>query len=58
MTADLTKNDVLNKLQQKQITALANIRNSAAHGNINEFKADDVEMMIREVWRFLTDQLS
>lgn len=32
MNADLAKAGVYNKLRQKQITALADIRNSAAHG--------------------------
>jgi len=58
MSADLTRAEVLNKLQQKQITSLANIRNSAAHGKTDEFRANDVETMIRDVRRFLGDQLS
>ena len=37
MNADLAKAGTYNKLQQKRITALADIRNSAAHGNPNDF---------------------
>ena len=58
MNIDLAKAEVINKLQQKQITAWADIRNSAAHGRTEAFRPDDVEMMIRDVRRFLADQLS
>jgi hypothetical protein len=37
MNADLAKAGVYNKLVQKQITAIAAIRNSVAHGKSNEF---------------------
>lgn len=37
MNADLAKAGKYNKLMQKRITALADIRNSAAHGNFNQF---------------------
>jgi hypothetical protein len=49
MNADLAKAGVYNKLVQKQITALADIRNSAAHGNSDQFGQRDVENMIRDV---------
>ncbi len=45
--ADLAKAGVINKLVQKQITAWADIRNSAAHGRAHQFKPDDVASMIR-----------
>jgi hypothetical protein len=53
MNADLAKAGVYNKLQQKRITALADIRNSAAHGKPEEFTEDDVKTMIRDVEQFL-----
>ncbi|MFZ6709781.1 DUF4145 domain-containing protein [Undibacterium sp. TC9W] len=53
MNAELAKKGIFNKLQQKQITALADIRNSAAHGKPNEFTKVDVTNMIREVEQFL-----
>lgn len=58
MNADLTKASVYNKLVQKRITTLADIRNSAAHGKPDEFTPQDVSTMIREVGGFLADYLS
>lgn len=57
MNADLAKAGVYNKLMQKRITALADIRNSAAHGNPNQFTEQDVTNMIREVNQFLANHL-
>jgi hypothetical protein len=57
MNADLAKAGVYNKLQLKRITALADIRNSAAHGKPDEFTKDDVQMMIRDVEQFLATRL-
>ena len=58
MNSDLAKAGIYNKLQQKRITALADIRNSAAHGKPEEFTESDVENMIREVEQFLAIQLA
>ena len=55
---DLTKASVYNKLQQKQITALADIRNNAAHGNYDQFTKEDVERMIDDIERFLLNHSS
>ncbi|WP_440095934.1 HEPN domain-containing protein [Acinetobacter baumannii] len=55
---DLAKASVYNKLQQKQITALADIRNNAAHGNYDEFTKEDVERMINDIERFLLNYSS
>ncbi|WP_426140891.1 DUF4145 domain-containing protein [Pseudomonas sp. DWP3-1-2] len=57
MNDDLTKAGAYNSLQQKRITAMAAIRNSAAHGNKDEFNPDDVKGMINDVERFLTTTL-
>ncbi|HFF4507887.1 TPA: DUF4145 domain-containing protein, partial [Acinetobacter baumannii] len=38
---------------QKRITALADIRNNAAHGKYDEFTIEDVERMISDIERFL-----
>jgi hypothetical protein len=57
MNADLAKAGVYNKLQQKRITALADIRNSAAHGKPDEFSDRDVEDMIRDITRFVAEYL-
>lgn len=53
MNADLAKAGVYNKLMQKRITALADIRNCAAHSKWNEFSKEDVEAMIRDTRAFL-----
>ena len=50
---DLAKAGVYNVLQQKQITALADIRNNAAHGNYENFSSEDVQRMIQDIERFL-----
>jgi len=58
MNSDLAKTGIYNKLQQKRITALADIRNSAAHGKPEEFTEADVENMIRDIEQFLSVQLA
>lgn len=57
MNSDLVKAGVYNKFKQKQITALADIRNCAAHGKSDEFDKEDVKNMIRDVEKFLADYL-
>lgn len=49
MNAQLTKSGVYNSLVQKQVTALADLRNKAAHGQWDEFTQSDVEQMIIQV---------
>jgi hypothetical protein len=58
MNADLAKAGVYNKLLQKQITALADIRNNAAHGHSNQFNEGDVTNMIRDVRNLVASWLS
>lgn len=55
MNEDLTKAGVYDLSVQKRITALADIRNNAAHGHPTKFSKDDVEDMIKYVGRFLAD---
>ncbi len=55
MNSDLAKAGKYNVLQQKRITALADIRNAAAHGNPENFTDQDVIDMIRDVKRFLAE---
>jgi hypothetical protein len=57
MNAELAKAGVYNLLKQKQITALADLRNKAAHGQ-GGFTKEDVEDMIRNVRRFMEDYFS
>lgn len=58
MNADLAKAGEYNSLVQKRITALAGIRNSAAHGNIGDFNEADVRSMIEEVERMVASWLT
>lgn len=53
MNSDLAKIGIHNSLLQKKITAIAGIRNSAAHGKIGEFTSTDVESMIADVRSYL-----
>jgi hypothetical protein len=57
MNADLAKASAYNMLNQKRITALADIRNNAAHGKTSQFTDQDVDNMIKDVRRFLSDYL-
>jgi len=57
MNSDLAKAGVYNKIVQKQITVHAGIRNSAAHGNKNEFTKEDVEQMLPAIEQFLVTHL-
>jgi hypothetical protein len=58
MNADLAKRNVYNANQAKRITAMAGVRNNAAHGKPNEFSDGDVKTMIDDVERFLAMHLS
>ncbi|NMZ27576.1 DUF4145 domain-containing protein [Pseudomonas protegens] len=58
MNDDLAKAGAYNASQKKRITALAAIRNSAAHGKPEEFTPGDVKGMIDDVERFLTRSFS
>ncbi len=53
MNADLAKAGVYNKLKQKQITAFADLRNKAAHGQWDQFTKDDVSQMIDGIRTFM-----
>ena len=57
MNTDLRKANVYNLLVEKRITALADIRNNAAHGHPDQFTDADVADMIRQVEGFLADHL-
>jgi hypothetical protein len=57
MNADLAKSGAYNLLVQKKLTALADIRNNAAHGHPEQFKDSDVSEMIVYVEDFVAEQL-
>lgn len=54
----LAKAGTYSKLVQKRITAVADIRNSAAHGKWEAFTGEDVKDMHAWVGRFLEEYLS
>ena len=58
MNADLAKAGKYHTLVQKRITALAAIRNSSAHGKVDEFTKQNVVNMIDEVEQFLANHLT
>lgn len=58
MNADLAKIETYSKLTQKRITALADIRNNTAHGNIQAFDAGDVNQMIFDIERIVGELLA
>ena len=57
MNADLCKAGVYNMGMQKQITAWAERRNRAAHGDWAAYNEADVEDMIRGVTRLIADYI-
>jgi hypothetical protein len=57
MNADLAKAGVYNKGMQKQITAWADRRNSAAHGEWSAYTDSDVDDMIKGVTRVIAEFL-
>jgi len=57
MNADLCKSGIYNMGMQKQITAWAERRNTAAHGEWSEYREADVEDMINGVNRLIAEYL-
>lgn len=57
MNADLCKLGTYNVAKQKQITAWADLRNKAAHGEWSAYSQADVGDMLRGVERFIADYM-
>jgi hypothetical protein len=57
MNSELAKANTYNLLVQKRITALADIRNNAAHGHPDQFQPSDVADMITYVEGFIAQYL-
>ncbi|MCX5772598.1 MAG: HEPN domain-containing protein [Candidatus Hydrogenedentes bacterium] len=57
LNAELAKAGVYDKLVLKRITAIADVRNNADHGNFDKFEKEDVEDMLKWVRRFSADFL-
>jgi hypothetical protein len=53
LNADLRKASIYGPLQQKQIIAWLAIRNSAAHGEYDDYDATDVRRLIEDVGKFM-----
>lgn len=53
MNQDLAKEGVLGKGDKKSVTAWLDIRNNAAHGNFDEYSAEQVKVMIMGVRDFI-----
>jgi hypothetical protein len=58
LNSELAKAGVYERGVQKRITALADIRNNADHGQFDKFKVEDVEDMLKWLVRFLADYLN
>lgn len=58
MNSKLAKAGVFSKLVQKRITAFADLRNKAAHGQWDEFSKEDVVEMTQAVRRFMEEHFS
>ncbi len=57
LNADLARAEIYDKLVQKRITAIADIRNNADHGHFEKFKKDDVADTVKWIRSFAADQL-
>jgi hypothetical protein len=53
LNADLTRAEVYNKLEQKNVTAWLGLRNDAAHGHYDRYDKEQVESLIDNVRAFL-----
>lgn len=58
MNSELVKAEVYDTNTQKRITAIAGVRNSAAHGKSDEINKPDVQGVIDDVRRFLEKNIS
>lgn len=57
MNVELCKVGIYNMAKQKQITAWAELRNKAAHGEWSEYNSDDVKDFHEGARRFIADYL-
>ena len=53
LNADLTKKEVYNRLDQKQVTAWLDLRNKAAHGKYQEYTEEQVALMLQSLSDFM-----
>lgn len=57
LNSELARAEIYDKLIQKRITALADVRNNADHGHFDTFTKADVEDMVKWVRSFAADHL-
>lgn len=57
MNTDLCKAEIYNVSKQKQVTAWADLRNKAAHGDWSAYNYADVQDMLSGIERFIADYL-
>ena len=53
LNADLTKKQVYNRLDQKNVTAWLDLRNKAAHGKYQEYTEKQVSLMLQSLSDFM-----
>ena len=53
LTGKLANNEMVSRLEQKQLVAMADVRNAAAHGEVERFGPNDVAKLIRDARDFL-----
>ncbi len=54
LNAELAKQKVYSKLDQKNVTAWLGLRNDAAHGNYSAYTKDQVSLLLQSVRDFIT----
>ena len=54
MNSDLAKASVYGKIEQKEVTAWAGLRNAAAHGECGNYEGDQVKLMIAGIRGFIS----
>lgn len=54
LNVSLANNNIISKLDQKNITAWLGLRNNAAHGNYGEYNIEQVRLMLSSVQDFIT----
>jgi hypothetical protein len=54
LNVDLTKANVYNKLDEKNVTAWLDLRNKAAHGSYTEYNLDQVKLLVSSIQDFLS----
>ena len=53
LSGKLADKEIINRLEQKQLSVMADVRNAADHGEFDRFDADDVAKLIRDAPDFL-----